>query len=300
MVDRLNPGFSDDPEDYTPDEVQTALEERNTSFRKRRRDFFTDEGTTPPPEDPDDPRAESPFTMEVSGTQRQAVERVHQDRSEKAQIADESFNSRTTTDTSKWAAAPDRFDYPGVDTVAPTIQRDRAEELAEFAEDEGVVKDITVQENIEMEGLGSVAGRAQYRSDGNAAVQLREDVAADEQTDDPRFDFSPVLTHEVGHAIDFAGGFSFSDMLEREGNEELRDEAVTISETMRGVFDDASDARTEYRSGQGEGSRELVADFVASQTLQPRATERIAPELSEKFEERFEQTFGTDFGDAVR
>lgn len=41
---------------------------------------------------------------------------VHESRSEKAQRVDERRKAPTTNDPEKWASAPDRWDYPGIDT----------------------------------------------------------------------------------------------------------------------------------------------------------------------------------------
>lgn len=300
MPRRNRPSFDSDPSEFDPEVVREELQSAGTSFRKRRREDFTD-STRPPSEDPDNPVADSPFTTRITGTQRQAVERVHNNRSEAAQEADESFNAPTTTDARKWAEAPNKFDYPGVDTVSDSVQRDRAEDLTEFAQSSGIVEDVNVESDISVssDGVGNPMGRASTDEFGTSStVQVRDDVERGD-VDDPRFDFGPVLAHEVGHAVDFGSGLTFSEALEKDSNEELREEAVEVSKTVRGPFENASDERIDYRSGEGEGSRELVADFVAARTLQPRATERAAPELTEEFDEEFRDEFGRDFDDIV-
>jgi len=300
MPRRNRPSFDSDPSEFDPEVVREELQSVGTSFRKRQREDFTD-STRPPSEDPENPVADSPFTTRITGTQRQAVERVHNNRSEAAQEADESFNAPTTVDARKWAEAPNKFDYPGVDTVSDSVQRDRAQDLTEFAQSSGIVEDVNVESDISVssDGVGNPMGRASTDEFGTSStVQVRDDVERGD-VDDPRFDFGPVLAHEVGHAVDFGSGLTFSEALERDSNEELREEAVEVSKTVRGPFENASDERIDYRSGEGEGSRELVADFVAARTLQPRATERIAPELTEEFDEEFEDEFGRDFDDIV-
>jgi len=129
-----SPSFDDDPSEFDPETVREELTNAGTSFRKRRRKFFTDASTTPPEENPDDPVADSPFFTEVEGTQAEAVERVHNNRSEVAQRTDESYNAPTTTNAKKWANNPSQFDYPGVDTVNEEYQEERAEEVAQFAD----------------------------------------------------------------------------------------------------------------------------------------------------------------------
>jgi len=300
MPDRNRPSFDADPSEFSPERVRDELQSIGTSFRRRQREDFTD-STRPPAEDPGNPVADSPFTTRITGTERQAVERVHENRSEAAQEADESFNAPTTVDAGKWAESPSRFDYPGVDTVSDPVQRDRAEDLTEFARSSGVVEDVKVESDLSVssDGVGTPMGRASTDEFGTSStVQLRDDVEEGD-VDDPRFDFGPVLAHEVGHAIDFGSGLTFSEALEKKSNQELREEAVEVSKTLRGPFEDATDDRIDYRSGQGEGSRELVADFVASRTLQPRATERIAPELTEEFDKEFSNEFGRDFDEIV-
>jgi hypothetical protein len=300
MPDRLSPSFDSDPSEYDPETVRDELETGLTSFRRRSREDFTD-STRPPSEDPDNPVADSPFTTRITGTQRQAVERVHNNRSKKAQRADESFNAPTTVDAEKWAKSPNEFDYPGVDTVSDSNQRNRAQRLTQFAQSSGVVEDVSVESDLSVssDGVGNPMGRASTDEFGTSStVQVRDDVDSGD-VDDPRFDFGPVLAHEVGHAIDFGSGLTFSEALEEDSNKELREQAVTVSKTVRGPFEDASDDRIDYRSGEGEGSKELVADFVAARTLQPRATERIAPELTEEFDNEFKDEFGRGFDDIV-
>lgn len=41
---------------------------------------------------------------------------IHQDRSRKARIADESKKAKTTDDPEKWANNPGQYDWPGIDT----------------------------------------------------------------------------------------------------------------------------------------------------------------------------------------
>lgn len=43
-------------------------------------------------------------------------QRIHEERSMRSRVADESKDAEITTDESKWASAPDQYDYPGVDT----------------------------------------------------------------------------------------------------------------------------------------------------------------------------------------
>lgn len=300
MPDRISPGITSDPSEYDAELVREELMSSLTSFRKRSREDFTD-STNPPKENANDPVADSPFTTRVTGTQRQAVERVHNNRSEAAQEADESFNAPTTVDAQKWAKSPNEFDYPGVDTVSDSIQRNRAQKLTEFAESKGVVDDVSVESDLSVSstGVGNPMGRASTEEFGTStSVELRDDVEKGD-VEDPRFAFGPVLAHEVGHAIDFGSGKTFSEALEKESNEDLRKQAVTVSKTVRGPFEDASDDRVDYRSGEGEGSRELVADFVAARTLQPRATERIAPGLTNEFDDEFKDEFGQEFQDII-
>lgn len=48
------------------------------------------------------------------------VREIHNDRSQEAQIADESKDAELTTNKEKWASDPSSYDYPGVDT-GPTF-----------------------------------------------------------------------------------------------------------------------------------------------------------------------------------
>jgi hypothetical protein len=41
----------------------------------------------------------------------------HAERSSRSQALDESLDAKVTTDADKWASAPGRFDFPGIDTT---------------------------------------------------------------------------------------------------------------------------------------------------------------------------------------
>jgi len=280
-----------------PEGLRDALRRSEDLFVNRTRREFSDE-TELPRGVVSDPVAESPFTTVIEGKDREAVERVHESFSEATQGLDESFNAPTTVDVGKWAENPDRLDYPGVDTIPKEEQRRRGEALADFATEEGIVANISFPSVIDsLAGVGKTMGIAtERRGDRGSDVAVRESVR-DEEEPDPRFAFGPVLAHEVGHAIDFGSGRRINRILH--GNQELREEATEVSRTVRGPFEDASEARINYRAEGVTGRQELAADFVMSRTIQPRATERIAPELTEEFDEEFKEEFGIEFDKAV-
>jgi hypothetical protein len=270
-----NPGPLSDPEEFRAEEIEEALTNRALAFRRRRREFFNDGGEVPE-SDPTNPVAESPFTTRVTGTQKQAVEKVHEARSERAQRADESFNAPTTTDAQKWARNKDQLDYPGVDTVPQSRLRERANQVTRRASERGFVSSVSREAELE----GGLRGYASYSGD-TTDVSVDRSVATGEDSD-PRFDEGPVLAHEVGHAVDNATDFQLSDELAGDNaSEQIREEAKRVSQTMRGVFEDAPEEQREYR----ESSRELFADVFASLQTQPQATKREAPNLTQKIDD---------------
>lgn len=218
----------------------------------------------------------SPFTTSVTSSK---ADQIHEDRSEVEQETDEAFNAPITTDFEKWKESPNRYDYPGVDTVPAGKAEERAERKLSKAKEEGIVTDVNRGASFE----GGVRGRASWGEDGTEVMVSGKVEEGDEP--DPRFKKGPVLSHEVGHAVDHAADFGFRDLVKE--NDELREEAISVSEQMRGTFETASDERKQYRAEDPDtGSKELFADFFASATVQPRATKRQAPKLTEAVQDQ--------------
>jgi len=179
----------------------------------------------------------TPFTAEPLPTANNVARARNQERSERAQTADENYNAPIAPDYNTWAENPDRYDLPGVDTI-PQDERDaRGRAAAEAAQDAGLIDRI---ERTTFDGNR----RGQFTSEDPRRTPADEEpdkyIQADEDLDDefPVFQEGPVMAHETGHAIDFAvapgeqfgskGGFF-------EGrDEDLESEAITLTERLRG------------------------------------------------------------------
>lgn len=225
----------------------------------------------------------TPFTAEPLPTAQNVGEVRHQERTERAQHVDEEYNAPIASDYETWAENPNRYDLPGVDTIPQEEQRQRGRQAAERAKDAGLI------DKIERTGLsGNMRGR--FTTDDPRSVPTGEEperkIQAEDSLDDefPVFQEGPVFAHETGHAIDFAVGVgerfgSQGDFFEGR-EEDLKDEALTLTERMRGAIAPGEQA---YR----EDARELVADAFASMAIEPRAARREAPNLVEALETEF-------------
>lgn len=205
---------------------------------------------------------DTPVTQEqvfLTGQRRERAQEYNQtERSDRARGVDEEYNAPVTTDFEKWKENPNRFDFPGVDTIPDDRRQKRAADFAAEAQSSGVV------ENFEI-GTG-VFGDSSPGTRGSASgdtVLVDTSRAADA---------GQTLAHEVGHKVE-------ERVREREGelftSESAQQDAETLSTQLRGDPDDA------YRSSDSE----LFADAVAASVLAPRRTERDAPEFVEDLNE---------------
>jgi len=239
------------------------------------------------------------------------ADQIHEARSEKAQSADESFNAPIAPTLGHWVRDPNRWDLPGVDTIAPEVGRKRAESFLTNLQDYGIVETVTEKESIESQsatrtalGLFRVADRE---------VLLRKDL---ERWYNRISGFTAA--HEAGHAIDYVEmqrqrlkqpkyfdlpeGIDFLpedqeriDTLFQDSEETIDEQLDRLTVRARGAYvgndpdEEFADIRadedeeySEYRSGLDE----KMADAFALAVLEPRATKREAPELFEFLQEK--------------
>lgn len=188
------------------------------------------------------------------------------ERSAEARQADRSFNAPITFDEEKWLEDPNRWDYPGVDTIP--AQR-RAERTTEKAKRGGF--------NI---NPGKLPGSKQGSQTGGTA---NVDVGAS---------FDPVSTaaHEIGHAAESSiagrGGLS-EELFEDEQVREEAEELAVRRRKMATTFDSIEAAYDER-----DIDSELFADAFAVATEEPRAAKREAPTLFRKLQEQTILDFG--------
>jgi len=240
----------------------------------------------------------SPFTVEVTGPRRRTVEKIHQSRSERAQDVDEQQNAPITTNEEKWLENPDRFDYPGVDTIPAARKKARAEKAASVAKKKAGLDEVQKKGRASsgLQGKFSPEGRDTYGAESNV-VRVQENA----------FDEGQTLAHEVGHAFDFGTGedrgFSIGgellgledDSVSEEEERELFEEAKELSKRARGGFGSKGQYRRRFE--------ELTADALGQSFIEPRAAKREAPNLFDRateiaeekgFDDAIESPLGTD------
>lgn len=187
-------------------------------------------------------------------------------RSPEARQADRSFNAPLTFDEEKWLEDPNRWDYPGVDTVP--AQR-RAERTTEKAQRGGF-----------RINPGSLPGGVAGRQTGDTA---NVDVGSS---------FDPVSTaaHEIGHAAEssIAGRGGLSEQLF--DDEQVREEAEQLAVRNRKMATSFDSIEAAY--DERDIDSELFADAFAVATQEPRAAKREAPTLFRKLQDQTILDFG--------
>lgn len=185
-----------------------------------------------------------------------------EERSARERSVDEQYNAPTTTDLERWEDKPNRFDFPGVDTIPQKTRQERASSFAAKSQETGLVDQFEIGTGVFGEGNVGTRGNATGRT-----VQVDTSRA---------FDASQTLAHEVGHKVE-------ETVRERDGtlfdNESDKEAAKTLSTQLRGFPDDP------YRQSDSE----LFADAVAASALSPRRVERDAPKFAERLDESLDE-----------
>jgi len=219
----------------------------------------------------------SPFTVDVTGLTPNALKKVHNDRTERAQDVDEQQNAPVTLDEEKWIQNKNQLDYPGVDTIPKDRQGRRASTAAKKVQDQGML------DRVEKKGSAkTIAGK--FSPKGNDTYGKQEDVV---RVQDNASNPERTLAHEVGHAVDFGTGedrgfnlteklFDLDSSVSDGQTKELTEEAKGISKRARGDFKGQEQYRNQFK--------ELTADVVGQSIVEPRATKRDAPELFDRVE----------------
>lgn len=203
------------------------------------------------------------------GEAEEEVREANSERSAMARRTDRSFNAPITLDEEQWMQDPDRYDYPGVDTVPESR---RAERVAEKAKRVGVT-------NIEAGRIGSGV------SGNQTGGTVRVDVGSS-------WDPVSTIAHETGHAADTiigGGRGGISDWF-FEGDDATLEEAKQLALKRRGGVTSIESLEKAYHEDDLEA--ELFADAFALAIEEPRATQRDAPNLFRKLG----QELGRDLG----
>jgi len=207
---------------------------------------------------------DSPFLLEAKGSAGKTVEKLHEQRSEKERIADESFDAEMTRDAEQWANNPDEYDYPGVDTVSPRIRRQRAERALEEAQDRGFVEGVDVSEDATR---NPAVG-------GNFNKDEKQLNVRDSNT---RGEIGQTMAHEVGHSVDFGVESERYALSVGVAESELADDLKDSSKFVRGPY--------QNESGYRGRSKEKFADFAALRITSPQRAKKNFPELDERVSE---------------
>lgn len=216
---------------------------------------------------------DTPFTLRKGGKSLERAKQLHSERKPSEQRRDEESNEPVTRILSEWRADMMGLDFPFVDTIPIDEQRNRANQVAELAVEEGFVDRI--DRNVEFRD-GTVRGKY-WRG-----VQLIE-IGTDPE-DFPGFREGTVLAHELGHAFYEAwspdSGIEEQPRLFQSAVEKTQ--ARAISERLHGPFVETGGPFVDYRQGSDE---ELAAAVFASRIIEPMAAQRIAPEAVRRLEE---------------
>lgn len=239
----------------------------------------------------------SPFNREIRDVEdsefigekerREEIEKVQQNRSEKARKIDRQYNAPVTDNVEKWKENPNRYDLAGVDTIPSSIRKTRADQAGQKAQEKDFLDKIEFKGNAKrLKGKFSPKGTKTYGRNENI-------IRVQKNTEDK----GRVLAHEIGHAISRGAGDQITHSrirkisnklfvpkkMEKEGK--LRNEAKELSERMRGKIKGSAKHRKYRRKDE-----ELVADFFSSAIIEPRATKREAPNLFERVNEELKES----------
>lgn len=219
----------------------------------------------------------SPEHVGVTGDDKDRALEANAERSLAARRADESFNAPITLSYAQWAAHPDRYDYPGVDTIPRSVKRKRALSRTKRLVDEGAITSFHTDESW---------SSSYQRGMGRLSLGASEDPEG-------------VFAHEMGHAVSYSlrttdqafdGRYPSEDLFE---DPESLEQAERLLERRRGepvestrhtyglnVFEgtdwEEAGERSEGKK-DAEFKDELFADVFASMVTEPRAARREAP-----------------------
>lgn len=254
VVDQIPPqayGYGSDPE----------TSRSRSKIRRRGHSIDISEADTVIADEPDPDKVKPhPYTVGVEGDDKEDAIADHAERSPESRRADESFNAPIALDYELWASNPNRYDYPGVDTISKRRHLSRSRSWVTRALELDAIRSVEVgprPESLDAQSKGS------YRKFGGAVTV--DSVVRDAEV---------TLAHEIGHAID--------DDLDRPSDrifddDDVRAEARDLIETQRGV-------RLKDEAYQLEDN-EMFANLFAAAALEPRATRRDSPKAYRAIED---------------
>ncbi|WP_174264877.1 zinc metalloprotease [Halalkalicoccus jeotgali] len=217
----------------------------------------------------------SPFTIRAGEEKKEEAEEIHTSRPQEEQEEDETSNEPIELDLGDWENDIDTLDFPETDTIPHKKLLNRAKNAEEEAKD-----------NL---FLNTVVRHTDFNEPGKLGHFLppSRKIELDTLEDNfPAYQTAPVLAHEIGHA--FHIGVSRSD--EKPGfesgtdsvfeTEAQRQDAIDISERMRGDIPDNNEEARDYRLEE----EELFADVFASFIIEHEAARRAGPQAVARVE----------------
>lgn len=225
---------------------------------------------------------------------RASAEDIHESRSEKAQVADESFNAPIAPTLGHWVRAPNRWDLPGIDTISDEVAIRRVDAFADRLQERGDISGIKVMESLEDYSVSTSASTMGLFNPRKKEIALRK--YANDRREEGFAGFT--LAHEAGHAADRGKGlrsvFGAGPVIPKNPSEfaesdEAQEQLDRLSARARGAFreDLIDDPLSDFKMYENEEYNryrervgEKIADAIALTVLEPRAAQREAPELT--------------------
>lgn len=274
---RRSPGYTTDPDELGPGadllpggEIDTEQEIEDFS-----RPIYSYGG------------AKSIMNLQMTPYAETAARDIHESRSEKAQLADESFNAPIAPTLGHWMRAPNRWDLPGIDTISEEVQTRRASAFAERLQDRGAISEIEEYESLADLYESNTGTTKGLFSPSTRKISLREDAKKAGSEGFAMF----TLAHEAGHAAEYQDRLGPAVIRKDELGPDRFKQLDRLSARARGAFKPglASDLFSDdfirpHRKGDytryREDTKERMADAIALTVLEPRAAQREAPELA--------------------
>lgn len=231
--------------------------------------------------------AQSIMNLQMTTYANKEARDIHESRSEKAQIADESFNAPIAPTLGHWVRAPNRWDLPGIDTISEEVASRRSSAFAQQLQNRGAISGVEVYESL------ADLYESTTKSTKGVFNPRTKEIGLKEGSDKPDVEgFAGfTLAHEAGHAAD--DDLGIIDSIARgevDEVDERLEQLDRLSARARGAFrddlvaDQLPDGFIEPHTNKKyiryrELLDERIADAIALTVLEPRAAQREAPEL---------------------
>jgi hypothetical protein len=237
----------------------------------------------------------SVFNTKVEGDVVAVVASIHAKRSPQARAADESFNAPVTTDEERWRRNPNRYDFPGVDTISGVKAAHRTAPVIVRLLKQGKLNEIEYEKR-QKAGLagqffphGQVKRKLKEVDLGWEGHPIKRKVYVKERSNKPeiaiyksKYDFlkeTPIerahtVAHEAGHTVDWVSeeGRFWEQKTGHKLKQIYKEEMIGLTKHVRGGYD--TSGREIHGKRYREEGTEMFADAFASFVIQPRATKR--------------------------